>query len=78
MSSSCSLIKITKVLDFVRIIANGEAYSKYKINEAINGSLREAKRSVSNNDKGNSKRLKVVQAMNHGSNSPSSTNMNEH
>ena len=33
-------------LDFVRIISNGEPYSKYQINEAINGSLREAKRTM--------------------------------
>jgi len=44
------MMKIFMLLDFVRIIVSGEPYSKYRINEAINGSLREAKRMIPTND----------------------------
>jgi hypothetical protein len=69
------LLKHLLFLDFVRIIVTGEPYDKYKINEAINGSLREAKRAIKNNVKSVSKRQKLFSIVDNGpSRSPSISN----
>jgi len=66
------LLKHILFLDFIRIIVTGEPYNKYKINEAINGYLREAKRANQNNDDSLPKRQKLFNIINTDSFQPPS------
>jgi hypothetical protein len=66
------MIKYLLLLDFIRIIATGEPYKKYNVNEAINGCLREAKRPTHNNGESLSKRKKLFNVVDNGSSHSSS------